>query len=161
MTIPELIDTINNHTYVVDQWLLDALKDEYNKGSYSDYKNVEALALEFTLYKTNKCKRPHIWRYDIPLEHEIYIDLKRRPRWSNNVSLSDKGNLEESIKMGLLTHFISYTQNIETDYQIGQTLKFKVDGFIDAAEALNEARIVTKTYKLLNKNYLQNTENVV
>lgn len=159
--ISELIDRINNHTYIVDQWLLDALEEEYQKGSYSNRNNVEALALEFTLYKAGGFKRPKTWRHDLQLSDSVFVDLKRRPKWSDNISLSTKGRLEESYEMGQLTHIVGYTQNIESDYKIGDILKFNVDGFLPVMEALNESQTKMRSYKLLNKKRLQTLQNVL
>lgn len=153
--IHELIDRINNHRYIVDEWLLNALEEEYRKGSYSNRNNVEALALEFTLYKAGGFKRPATWRYDLQLSESLFIDLKRRPKWSNNISLSNKGRLEESYNMGQLTHIVSFTQNIETDYKLGDVLTFKADGYLPIMEALRVSQTKMRSYKLLDKNRLQ------
>ena len=61
---------INNHTYVVDSWLLNELKKEYDRGSYSEYKNVEALALEKSLLKKYKniIEKPTSYRHDLPFK---------------------------------------------------------------------------------------------
>jgi len=154
-TISELIDRINNHRYIVDEWLLNALEQEYRKGSYSNRNNVEALALEFTLYKAGGFSRPSTWRHDLQLSESLFIDLKRRPKWSDNISLSNKGRLEESHRMGQLTHIVSYTQNIETNYKLGDVLTFKADGYLPIMEALSVSQTKMRSYKLLNKKCLQ------
>ena len=153
-TVSELIDRINNHRYIVDEWLLKALEQEYRKGSYSNKTNVEALALEFTLYKAGGFSKPTTWRHDLQLSESTFIDLKRRPKWSENISLSNKGRLEESHRMGQLTHIVSYTQNIETDYKVGDVLTFDADGYLPVMDALTVARDM-QSYKLLNKKCLQ------
>ena len=153
-TVSELIDRINNHRYIVDEWLLKALEQEYRKGSYSNKTNVEALALEFTLYKAGGFSTPSTWRHDLQLSESTFIDLKRRPKWSENISLSNKGRLEESHRMGQLTHIVSYTQNIETDYKVGDVLTFDADGYLPVMDALTVARDM-QSYKLLNKKCLQ------
>jgi len=153
-TVSELIDRINNHRYIVDEWLLKALEQECRKGSYSNKTNVEALALEFTLYKAGGFSKPTTWRHDLQLSESTFIDLKRRPKWSENISLSNKGRLEESHRMGQLTHIVSYTQNIETDYKVGDVLTFDADGYLPVMDALNVARDM-QSYKLLNKKCLQ------
>ena len=153
-TVSELIDRINNHRYIVDEWLLNALEQEYRKGSYSNKTNVEALALEFTLYKSGGFSRPSTWRHDLQLSESTFIDLKRRPKWSENISLSNKGRLQESHRMGQLTHIVSYTQNIETDYKLGDVLTFEADGYLPVLDALSVARDM-QSYKLLNKKCLQ------
>ena len=84
----------------------------------------------------------------------LFIDLKRRPKWSNNISLSGKGHLEESHRLGQLTHIVSYTQNIESNYKIGDLLTFDADGYLPVMEALNFARDM-QSYKLLDKKCLQ------
>ena len=152
--VSEFINQINNHRYVVDEWLLNALEGEYQKGSYSNRDNVEALALELTLYKECGFSRPSTWRYDVKLSESLFIDLKRRPKWSNNISLSGKGHLEESHRLGQLTHIVSYTQNIESNYKIGDLLTFDADGYLPVMEALNFARDM-QSYKLLDKKCLQ------
>ncbi len=153
-TVSELIDRINNHRYIVDEWLLNALEQEYQKGSYSNRDNVEALALEFTLYRAGGFSRPSTWRYDVRLSESLFIDLKRRPKWSNNISLSGKGHLEESHRLGQLTHIVSYTQNIESNYKVGDLLTFDADGYLPVMDALNVARDM-QSYKLLDKKCLQ------
>ena len=50
--IKKIADTINNHTYTVDEWLLNALDEEAKKPAYSSRKNVDALALEFTAIRS-------------------------------------------------------------------------------------------------------------
>jgi len=153
-TVSELIDRINNHRYIVDEWLLNALEQEYRKGSYSNKTNVEALALEFTLYKAGGFSKPSTWRHDLQLSESTFVDLKRRPKWSENISLSNKGRLEESNRLGQLTHIVSYTQNIETDYKLGDVLTFEADGYLPVMNALSVARDM-QSYKLLNKKCLQ------
>ncbi len=69
--IHELIDRINTHRYIVDEWLLNELEQEYKKGSFSNRNNVEALALEFTLYKAGGFKRPATWRHDLQLSESF------------------------------------------------------------------------------------------
>ena len=153
-TVSELIDRINNHRYIVDEWLLNALEQEYRKGSYSNKTNVEALALEFTLYKAGGFSKPSTWRHDLQLSESTFVDLKRRPKWSENISLSNKGRLKESHRIGQLTHIMSYTQNIETDYKLGDVLTFEADGYLPVLDALSVARDM-QSYKLLNKKCLQ------
>ena len=46
--IEEIAEIINNHTYVVDEWLLNRLDEEAKKPAYSSRENVDALALELT-----------------------------------------------------------------------------------------------------------------
>lgn len=159
----KLSNHINNLEYVVDDWLLAELDHEWAIGNYSKRKNIDALALEFILYKMLGYKKPKSWRYDLKLSESIFIDFKRRPKISNNASLSTKGNLEASVKMGCLTHIAMFTQNIEHDYKIGDILTFQIDGYIRIEEAFNKACSMTglKSFKLLSKNCLQSAENVL
>ena len=149
--------------YIVDDWFIKALDDEYRYGNYSNRKNVDALALEFILYKTLGYKKPKSWRYDLKLSNSIFLDFKRRPKISNNASLSTKGNLEASAKMGCLTHIAMFTQNIEHDYKIGDILTFNVDGYIKIQDAFEQAFTMTglKSFKLLSKNSLHSAETVI
>ena len=57
--------------------------------------------------------------------------------------------------MGQLTHIVSYTQNIETNYKLGDVLTFKADGYLPIMEALNVSQTKMRSYKLLNKKCLQ------
>ena len=77
---------INNHTYVVDQWLLDTLDEEFEKSAYKNRKNVDALALEKTAIRAGKMKVGEIvnnegyqWRHDWKYNENTFIDLKRKP----------------------------------------------------------------------------------
>ena len=54
--IEAIAEIINNHTYTVDQWLLDTLDEEAKKPAYSSRENVDALALEFTARRVGKMK---------------------------------------------------------------------------------------------------------
>ena len=56
---------------------------------------------------------------------------------------------------------VGYTQNIESDYKIGDILKFNVDGFLPVMKALNESQTKMRSYKLLNKKRLQTLQNVL
>jgi len=49
---------------------------------------------------------------------------------------------------------MSYTQNIETDYKLGDVLTFEADGYLPVLDALSVARDM-QSYKLLNKKCLQ------
>ena len=147
---------INNHTCVVDSWLLNELKREYNQGSYSKYENVEALALEKSLLKEHKniIEKPTSYRHDLPFKNiNVYIDLKRRPKIHSNISLSKVKDKEYSIQIGQLTHFVSYTQNKEHNYKIGDILTFKMDWYINASKGLELAQS-RNNFKLLPKNCL-------
>jgi hypothetical protein len=146
MSIGIIAETINSHTAVVDQWLLDRLDAEYKKGSYSKRKNVDALALELTMLKAGKIRvldkvegESYQWRHDWALNLEYLIDLKRRPQWSHKVTLSDIGKFINSFEIGQLTHFVAYNQNIEHDYKIGDLLTFKFDGMIDVRNGIKLA----------------------
>jgi len=159
-TINHLIvkNTINDHTYIVDQWLLDALDDEYKKGTYSSRKNVDALALEITLRYKGKLEtleklpnEKYQWRHDWAVADDFLIDLKRRPQWSNNYCISSSGKLQESYKMGQLTHVVGFTQNIENDYKLGDKLTFKCEGILPVDDVIRIAED-KGSFCLLNKN---------
>lgn len=167
MTI-SIADTINNHEYVVDQWLIDALKAEWNKGTYSSEENVDALALEFTLKREGKIvtldKLPnekYQWRHDWAYTQYCLIDLKRRPSWSNNLCLSGTEKMKDSFNKNQLTHIVGFSQNIENNYKIGDILKFTYEGILPLRDAINNSQRTKKDYRLLSKNSLHLHENVL
>lgn len=164
MTVTEII---NNHTYKVDTWLLDALNREFKKGSYSSRKNVDALALELTLAKAGKLKtlskvkgESYQWRHDWAYSPTVLIDLKRRPQFSNNYSISNTHKMLESRKMNQLTHIVGFVQNIEHNYKIGDVLTFQCEGMLPIEKAIELAYPHSPGFKLLSKKALQ-TEDCV
>jgi len=170
MGIEIIAETINSHTYVVDQWLLDRLDTEFRKGSYSERKNVDALALELTLLKAGKIKvldkvkgESYQWRHDWAFNLQYLLDLKRRPKGSRNISLSGINKFTESLMMGQLTHFVSYTQNIEHDYKMGDVLTFEFDGMIGVIDGIKKSNATTKAFRLLPTNLMDkiNEDNCV
>jgi hypothetical protein len=129
--------TINNHTYVVDQWLLDTLDEEFEKSAYKNRKNVDALALEKTAIRAGKMKVGEIvnnegyqWRHDWKYNENTFIDLKRKPLKYTNISLGTMKRMIESYNMNELTHIVAYSQNIEHDYKIGDKLTFEFLGML-------------------------------
>lgn len=164
MTIKEII---NSHTYTVDHWLLYRLEEEFNKGTYSKRENVDALALELTLKKEGKIdtldKLPnesYQWRHDWAYTDEILIDLKRRPNWSSNYSLSGIHKMLDSYNKGQLTHIVGFSQNIETNYKIGDVLNFTFEGILPVKEAIQKSKN-KGPFNLLAKYCLHEEEFVV
>jgi len=168
-----ITDTINTHAYTVDQWLLDELEKHWSYGSYSKRENVDALALELTLKHQGKIttlpkveSEKYQWRHDWAYTPEILIDLKRKPNKYRNISLPPPGKygngckMIESYNMGQLTHIVGFSQNIETDYKIGDVLKFKFLGILPLKEAIHFStnKIVCR---LLSPDHLQNEEDIV
>lgn len=165
MTITEIINT---HTYTVDEWLLNTLNAEFRKGSYSNRKNVDALALELTLGKAGKLKtlpkvmgEKYQWRHDWAYSPNVLIDLKRRPKSSNNYSIYNTAKMIESYNMNQLTHIVGFTQNIENDYNIGDVLTFQCEGMLPIEKAIQLAFNYSPGFKLLSKDYLQPEETVI
>ena len=156
-------DKINNHTYVVDQKLIDHLDAEFNKGTYSNRTNVDAIAMEETMKWKGIAKQDkpvpgeaYSWRHDDMIEefspNIYYIDYKRKPHHSKNVSLTNQKQMCESYDMDQLTHIVAFKTNIDeiTPDKIGKTLTFKFLGIWTVKEAWNESTEPAKTYRLLN-----------
>jgi hypothetical protein len=165
--IEEIAEIINNHTYVVDEWLLNRLDEEFAKGSYSNRENINALALELTAKREGKIKTGDIatnpktgkketyqWRHDWKYDENIFIDLKRKPMARSNICLTGVSKMIESYNMKELTHIVAFSQNIENNYKIGQKLYFKFEGILPLKQAINESTSMD-TFKLLNVNNLQ------
>ncbi len=162
--IDQIADIINNHTYIVDEWLINRLDEEFNKGSYSSRENIDALALELTAKKLGKmqtlerCKNERYqWRHDWAY-HDHLIDLKRKPAKWPNICLNDVPKMVESYNLNQLTHIVGYTQNIETDYEIGQILEFEFSGMLPLREAITLSERKGDTWRILNTNHLQREE---
>jgi len=160
--IEKIAEIINNHTYVVDEWLLNRLDEEAKKPAYKNPKNVDALALEITakhigLMKTlDKVENEaYQWRHDWAFTDEVLIDLKRKPSQYSNVSLTGILKMVDSYNRNQLTHIVAFSQNIEHDYKIGQELTFKFEGMLPLKEAIKTAFKTSKGYSLLNVNHLQ------
>ena len=156
-------DKINNHTYVVDQKLIDHLDAEFDKGTYSNRTNVDAIAMEETMKWKGIAKQDkpmpgeaYAWRHDDMIEkflpHIYYIDYKRKPHYSNSVSLTKKNQMIESYNMNQLTHIVAFKTNIDeiTPDKIGKTLRFKFLGIWTVKEAWNQSSAPAETYRLLN-----------
>lgn len=169
--IEEIAEIINNHTYVVDEWLLNRLDEEAKKPAYKNPKNVDALALEFTAQRVGKMEVGEIvtnpetgeeenyqWRHDWAFTNEVLIDLKRKPSKYFNISLTGISKMVSSYNLNQLTHIVAFSQNIEHDYKIGQELTFKFEGMLPLKEAVKASFKTSKGYSLLNVNHLQNTK---
>jgi len=152
----ELAKIINEIKITVTPDHHDLLKREYQKNTYSSSKNVDALLLElhmknfmgFTTLDTVS-NESYQWRHDIMYKN-LLIDLKRRPKWSQNISLSKLFKLKESFNMGQLTHIVCYSQNKEHNYSIGDRITFKFEGWLPVMDAINES-IPKSNYNLLSK----------
>lgn len=168
--IEEIAKIINNHTYVVDEWLLNRLDEEAKKPAYKVRKNVDALALELTAQRVGKMevgeivtnpetgeKEKYQWRHDWKYDKNIFIDLKRKPMARSNICLTGVIKMIESYNMKQLTHIVAFSQNIENNYKIGQKLYFKFEGMLPLKQAIKESTPMDG-YKLLNINNLQNIE---
>ena len=155
---------IDNHIATVDEGMINFFKQEASKGTYSSYRNCQALALEYSLRQAGllvtlpKVKgERYQWRHDWAYTPEILIDLKRRPSHYPNTSLSDPLKFLESYAMNQLTHFVTYITNKEDNLQIGDKLYFKFEDMIDVREALSISKtMVSKdggTYMLFPNRY--------
>jgi len=160
--INKIANIINNHTYIVDQWLIDRLDQEFNKGSYSDRLNVDALALEITAKRVGLMQtlakvdgEEYQWRHDWAFSKDVLIDLKRKPNKYDNICLTKIFKMIESYHKNQLTHTVAFSQNIETNYKIGQKLTFKFEGMLPLKEAIKTAVKTAGGYSLLNVKYLQ------
>ena len=169
--IEEIAEIINNHTYVVDEWLLNRLDEEAKKPAYSSRENVDALALELTARRAGKMKVGEIatnpetgkrekyqWRHDWKYDENTFIDLKRKPAQWPNICLNDVPKMIQSYNINQLTHIVGYTQNIENYYKIGQVLEFEFKGILPLREAVNLSERKGDTWRVLNVNHLQNTK---
>jgi len=167
--IEEIAEIINNHTYVVDEWLLNRLDEEAEKPAYSSRENVDALALELTAQRVGKMKVGEIitnpetgekekyqWRHDWKYDENTFIDLKRKPAQWPNICLSDIPRMIQSYNYNQLTHIVGYTQNIENYYKIGQVLEFEFKGILPFREAVDLSERKGDTWRVLNVDYLQN-----
>ena len=164
--LSKIAEIINTHTYTVDSWLLDALEIEYEKGTYSTRKNIDALALEMTLKKVGKIKtldklpnERYQWRHDWAFNQDFLIDLKRRPKWSDKYCISGFKNLSESASLNQLTHIVGFTQNIENDYKVGDELTFEFQGAIPISKLLTIK--YSGQYAMLSQKHLQKEKCVV
>ena len=168
-----IANIIDNHEYVVDSWLFDALEAEFAKGTYSSRENCDALALELTLKRNGKIRtlpavdgESYQWRHDwaedwgrFSSETPMYlIDLKRRPAKYNNYVLSGIDKMIKSYNMNQLTHIVGFVQNIEHDYKLGDVLKFKYEGLLPIKQAVKQSNRKTSSYSLLSKSCLQTSE---
>ena len=169
--IEEIAEIINNHTYLVDEWLLNRLDEEAKKPAYSSRENVDALALELTARRLGKMKVGEIitnpetgekekyqWRHDWKYDENTFIDLKRKPAQWPNICLSDIPRMIQSYNYNQLTHIVGYTQNIENYYKIGQVLEFEFKGILPFREAIDLSERKGDTWRVLNVNHLQNTK---
>ena len=161
--IKKIADTINNHTYTVDEWLLNALDEEAKKPAYSSRENVDALALEMTAKHVGSMQtlpkldnEGYQWRHDWAYTDEVLIDLKRKPNKYSNISLTGIFKMVESYNFNQLTHIAAFSQNIESDYKIGDKLTFKFEGMLPLKDAIKTAVRTSGDYRLLNVNCLQN-----
>ena len=154
--IAEIANTINNHSYIIDDWLVSTLDEEFKNSNYSERKNVDALALEKYLLVQGKINvLPKIetekfqWRHDWALTPDVLIDLKRKPGYSKNISLSGIEKMRASAEMQppQLTHIVAYTQNIEHNYKIGQVLTFKFEGILPVKEVFSSPALQKKSPK--------------
>jgi len=166
--VEDVENLINNHTYVVDQWLLDTLDKEAKKPAYSSRENVDALALELTAIKVGKMKVDKIsinpetgeeegyqWRHDWKYDENTFIDLKRKPHKYSNLSLTGISKMVESYARKQLTHIVGFSQNIEHNYKIGDKLTFKFEGMLPFRDAVDESSRGDGNYRLLSVSCLQ------
>ena len=154
-------EIINNHTYVVNRRMLDFFQSEYDKGTYSKWENIHALALEWSLRDVGILKtldkvegESYQWRHDWAYSEDplILIDLKRRPFKFKNISISKFQDKIDSYQMGQLTHFVSFTTNLEniSERNIGDVLTFNFDTMIGVKEAWTQSFAPTvPSYRLL------------
>ena len=167
---------INRHTVHVDSRIIKMLDREFDKKTYSNRENVDALLLELTLKSGSKIKtldkvpgEDYQWRHDwaedwtsFSPETPIYlIDLKRRPAKYPNIVLSGTDKMIKSYNMGQLTHIVAFSQSKETNYQLGDLITFKFEGILPVKEAIKMATQKTSEYSLLHKSCLQTEECVV
>lgn len=165
--IEEIKKIIDTHEYVIDHWLINRIDNEFKKGSYSSRENCNALALEITLKEAGILKtldkvegESYQWRHDWAYDENHLIDLKCRPVWSNNYSVSVN---KESVKLGQVTHIVGFKQNIVlNDYvpHVGKTLKFTCEGIIPVEDVEKYGRDQGGWY-LLDKKYLHLPQTVV
>ena len=160
--INEIANIINNHSYIVDEWLIDRLDQEFNKGSYSNRLNIDALALEITAKRVGLMQtldevdgEAYQWRHDWAFSKDVLIDLKRKPDKYDNICLTGIFKMVDSYHKNQLTHIVAFSQNIETNYKIGQKLTFKFEGMLPLKEAIKTAVKTSGDYSLLNVKYLQ------
>jgi hypothetical protein len=128
-------EIINNHTCVVTKDMLDFFNKKYNNGNsnYSTLLNTQAEALEWSLEQVGLLKRlppvpgeKYAFRHDWAYSLQLLIDLKRRQKKYKNITISNFTQKEQSFKMGQLTHFKAYTQNIDDRLlTIGDRLSFE------------------------------------
>jgi hypothetical protein len=128
-------EIINNHTCVVTQDMLDFFNKKFNNGNsaYSSLLNTQAEALEWSLEQVGLAKRlppvegeKYAFRHDWAYSLQLLIDLKRRQKKYKNITISNLIQKEQSFKMGQLTHFKAYTQNIDDRLlTIGDKLSFE------------------------------------
>lgn len=167
---------INRHTVHVDSRIIKMLDREFAKKTYSNRENVDALLLELTLKSGGKIKtldkvpgEGYQWRHDwaedwtshSPNTPVYLIDLKRRPAKYQNVVLSGTDKMIKSYNMGQLTHIVAFSQNKETNYQLGDLITFKFEGILPIKEAIKMSVKKTDNYRLLHKSCLQNEECIV
>ena len=167
---------INRHTVHVDSRIIKMLDREFDKKTYSNRENVDALLLELTLKSGSKIKtldkvpgEEYQWRHDwaedwtaFSPETPIYlIDLKRRPAKYPNIVLSGTDKMIKSYNMGQLTHIVAFSQSKETNYQLGDWITFKFEGILPVKEAIKMSTQKTSEYSLLHKSCLQTEEYVV
>lgn len=170
--INEIKYIINTHTYEVDEWLLN--KFEWYRNN-TNIKRTDALALELTLAHTGKIAQlpklqneTYQWRHDWAFSNDVLIDLKRRPQKDKhgnvckNISFSPK-LMTKSYNMvpRQLTHVVAYSQNIETNYKIGDKLKFVFEGIEKYDVVYKNSLKMSDDYNLLNVKSCLQTEPIV
>ena len=162
VTLEQVVaDRINNHTYIVDQNLLDVLQQSYDEApAIQKRENADALALEKTLQMTGKIKvgdklpnEKYQWRHDWWEEfdgEDYFIDLKRKPQAYKNASISGKEKMTESYNLGQLTHLVAFETNIEriTKETIGRTLRFRFLKIATVKAAWKESYEPENSYRL-------------
>lgn len=139
----DIANIINNHRVIVDRGMINFFEHEFKKNSYSSYEYIQALALEYSLRQAGLLEVKHRWRHDWAYSDEILIDLKRRPMKYQNTSIGDPMKIIASKEQKMLTHFVIYSTNKETDLTIGDELTFKFEDMIDVETALSECIIKT------------------
>lgn len=138
----KIIHIINTHTWTVDQQTIDHFNKKFAKGGYSTLLNCQAELLEYSLERRGLLNPTETYRNDgiFPFWPEMKPDFKRKPGYSENLSISKWEDKETSYNMNDLTHFIGFSQNIVSLLEIGQKHTFRMVTFIPFTEA-NKSKV--------------------
>ena len=128
---------INNHKWTVDQQTIDHFNEKFAQGGYSKLINCQAELLEYSLERCGLLEATDTYRNDgvFSFWPEMKPDFKRKPAKRDNVSISKWQDKVISYNTGKLTHFIGFSQNIETLLEVGQQHTFKMEAFIHFTQA--------------------------